>query len=120
MQLILMMSMRLLICCVLEYRLSQDEYGYTALYWTVFSNHTEIVHKLLRKGADVNLQNRYHWTPLHAAAQEGNTDIIEDLLQDGADASILNSKGQTALDVALIFSKEEAARLLERYWVYVR
>ena len=33
---------------------------------------------------------------------------------------LLNSKGQTALDVALIFSKEEAARLLERYWVYVR
>ena len=99
---------------------SQDENGYTALYWAVYSNHTEIVHKLLRKGADVNLQNRYHWTPLHAAAQEGNTDIIEDLLQDGADASILNSKGQTALDVALMFNKERAAQRLERYWIHAR
>ena len=120
MQLSLMMSMRLLICCVLEYRLSQDEYGYTALDWAVFSNHTEIVHKLLRKGADVKIQNRYHWTPLHAAAQEDNIDIMENLLQDGADASILNSKGQTALDVALMFNKERAAQLLERYWVRVR
>ena len=99
---------------------SRDKDGYTALYWAVFSNHTEIVHELLKKGADVNVQNRYHWTPLHAAAQEGNTDIMKDLLQNDADPSILNSKGQTALDVALMFNKEGAAQLLEGYWVNAR
>ena len=92
----------------------QDEHGYTALYWAVFCNHTEVVRVLLRKRADVNVQNRYHWTPLHAAAQEDNTDIMKDLLKHGAKPSIQNSKGQTALDVARMFNKEGAARLLEK------
>ena len=92
----------------------QDGHGYTALYWAVFCNHTEVVRVLLRKKADVNVQNRYHWTPLHAAAQEDNTDIMKDLLKHGAKPSIQNSKGQTALDVARMFNKEGAARLLEK------
>ena len=92
----------------------QDEHGYTALYWAVFCNHTEVVRVLLRKRVDVNVQNRYHWTPLHAAAQEDNTDIMKDLLKHGAKPSIQNSKGQTALDVARMFNKEGAARLLEK------
>ena len=99
---------------------SRDEDGYTALYWAVFSNHTEIVHELLKKRADVNVQNRYHWTPLHAAAQEGHTGIMKDLLQNDADPSILNSKGQTAFDVALMFNQEGAAQLLEGYWAHAR
>lgn len=93
---------------------SQDENGYTALYWAVSSNHTDIVDELIRVGADVNIQNHHHWTPLHAAAQNNNTDIVEALLRHGAIPSIRNKKGQTALDVARMFNKEEAIRLLEQ------
>ena len=92
----------------------QDEHGYTALYSAVFSNHTEVFQVLLRKGADINVQNHYHWTPLHAGAQEDSTGIMKDLLDNGAKPSIRNNKGQTALDVALMFDKEGAARLLEK------
>ena len=92
----------------------QDEHGYTALHLAVFSNHTEVFQVLLRKGADINVQNHYHWTPLHDAAQEDSTGIMKDLLEHGAKPSIRNNKGQTPLDVALMFNKEEAARLLEK------
>ena len=61
------------------------------------------------------MQNDHDWTPLHAAAHENNTDMMKVLLLHDADSSIRNSRGETALDVALTFNKEEAARLLERY-----
>ena len=93
---------------------NQDEHGYTALHSAVFSNHTEVFQVLLRKGADINVQNHYHWTPLHDAAQEDSTGIMKDLLDNGAKPSIRNNKGQTARDVALVFDKEGAARLLEK------
>ena len=47
---------------------SQDDNGYTALYWAAYTNHIEVVEELLKFDPDVNIQNRYHWTPLHAAA----------------------------------------------------
>ena len=92
---------------------SRDKDGYTALYWAVFSNHTDVVDELLRNGADVNVRNSYDWTPLHAAAHN-NTDMMKVLLQHGAEPTIRNNRGETALDVARMFNGEEAIqRLLE-------
>ena len=96
---------------------SQDDNGYTALYWAAFTNHIEVVEELLKFDPDVNIQNRYHWTPLHAAAQVNSIDIMQVLLQRGAKPSIRNNKNQTALDVALEFNSQEAMRFLERYQV---
>ena len=94
---------------------STDENGYTALYWATNSNHTEIVTELLKNGADVNVQNGHGWTPLHTAADNNNTDIMITLLAHNADSSIKNIRGQTALDVARMFNRKEATRLLENY-----
>ena len=92
---------------------SRDKDGYTALYWAVFNNHTEVVDELLGNGADVNVRNSsYDWTPLHAAAHSNNTDMIKVLLEHGAERSIRNNRGETALDVARMFNGEEAIQQL--------
>ena len=94
---------------------STDENGYTALYRATNRNHTDIVTELLKNGADVNVQNGHGWTPLHTAAENNNTDMMIALLEHDADSSIMNIRGQTALDVARMFNREEATRLLENY-----
>ena len=94
---------------------SQDKDGYSALYWAVFNNNTYVVNKLISKNADVNVRNSYYWTPLHAAAHNSNTDMMKLLLEHGAEISIKNNKGDTALDIARTFLREEEIeQLLEK------
>ena len=94
---------------------SQDKDGYSALYWAVFSNHTDIVDKLISNGADVNVRTDHYWTPLHAAAHNSNTEMVKFLLQHGADPFIKNNRGETALDIAGTFLREEQIQqLLEK------
>ena len=94
---------------------SQDKDGYSALYWAVFSNHTDIVDKLISNGADVNVRTNHYWTPLHAAAHNSNTEMIKFLLQHGAGPFIKNNRGDTALDIARTFLREEEIQqLLEK------
>ena len=94
---------------------SQDKDGYSALYWAVFGNHTDVVNKLISKGADVNVRTGHYWTPLHAAAHSGDTELMKFLLQHGAKPLIRNSRGETALDIAREFlGEEEIQQLLEK------
>ena len=94
---------------------SQDKDGYSALYWAVFENNTDVVNKLISKNADVNVRNNYYWTPLHAAAHNRNTDMMKLLLKHGAELSIRNNRGDTALDIARTYlEKEEMQHLLEK------
>ena len=93
---------------------SKDKDGYSALYWAAFSSYTDIVHKLISSGADVNVRNCHYWTPLHAAAHNSNTEMMKFLLQHGADPFIKNNRGETALDIARTFlGEEEIQQLLE-------
>jgi len=63
----------------------------------------EIVHALLKKGADVNGQNVSGWTPLMAAikaetkTEEEIYDMVEFLLENNANPNIQDHTGKTAL-----------------------
>ena len=94
---------------------SQDKDGYSALYWAVFNDNTDVVDMLISKKADVNVRNSHYWTPLHAASHNSNTEMMKFLLQNGAEPSIRNIRGETALDIARTYLREvEIQQLLEK------
>ena len=58
----------------------------------------EIVKLLLKKKADVNVQDRNGWTPLHCCASHNNLEICELLLRvEGIDVGVLNKDGTSPL-----------------------
>ena len=74
--------------------------------------HTNVVTMLVEVGADVMKAAYGRGTPLHGAAWNGRVDVIEVLLAAGADPKAVDSGGRTALDVAVLRGKDEAARRL--------
>jgi ankyrin repeat protein len=78
---------------------SQDPEGMSALHWGVRGS-VWCVRRLLRTGADPNLQDAKGRTPLHIAAAAGVAYVAQHLLRGGADASLRDCAGQTAADAA--------------------
>jgi len=78
----------------------------------------ELVSLLLQRGADVNGRRRDGLTALHGAAYRGHLRVIAYLLEHGGDPGIRGydgagpHAGQSARDLALAQSQEEAAVIL--------
>ena len=72
----------------------------TNLHRSVMKNNIKFVEYFIKKGLDVNKQNKYGDTPLHFAFKIGNYDIIHLLLDNGANIKIKNRKGITPYDIA--------------------
>jgi len=79
-----------------------DDYGHTALMWSVWSNEPSVpmVALLLRKGGNPNRHGNGGWTPLIRAAKYGHPEIVRLLLRYGADATARASNGEPALHFA--------------------
>lgn len=73
----------------------------------------EIVHALVRAGADVDVRSdAKRCTPLHMAARRGNSQIAEALLDCGADIHAQDKTGVTPLERARNCRKAAVASLL--------
>ncbi|OWZ18888.1 hypothetical protein PHMEG_0006949 [Phytophthora megakarya] len=74
----------------------------------------EIVRSLIDLGADLNVQDnaKHKNTALHYAAYNNRVAQLELLVEAGADVFALNGKGHTALDVARLRGRKEAATAL--------
>lgn len=62
--------------------------------------------ELIDKKANINFQNRFKETPLIKAVNSGNKDIVEVLIKNGADISLEDFLNNSALDYAILKSKE--------------
>lgn len=72
---------------------NRDETGNTALHYAVFNRDTDLVKRLIRKGADVNAVNNYGITPLQCAAYVNNDEIIQLLISKGAFTNYTRTRG---------------------------
>ena len=88
-----------------------DRGGWTALHIAAWFNRTDVIERLVDKGADVNRQNRRREeTPLQLAAHYNKTEAVRLLLHNGADINLKNYFNETPLDVA--DKESEVERLL--------
>ena len=87
----------------------------TALQYAAMSNRTDVIHKLLQRGADVNKRDLDNGqTALHYSATHNNTDATWLLLQNGASTTIKDNEGRTPIDCARQYNNQEAVLLLQR------
>jgi ankyrin repeat protein len=78
-----------------------------------FFGHNEVVKVLVDAGADINTQNgKPRHSPAMAAAFTNSVDVLKTLIAHGADLTLRSTLGNTALDIALIERKEDAAKVL--------
>ena len=89
---------------VLGYRLGYriGAFGYTPLHNAVVSGKPEVLHCLLEKtkNANVNCRANSGYTPLHLAASSGNGKCVKALLEHGADISCVDEYGRTPKQMA--------------------
>ncbi|KAL7683406.1 putative ankyrin repeat-containing domain-containing protein [Plasmopara halstedii] len=94
-----------------------DVDGFTALMVAAAEGHRDVVHALLRRGADVNIRtHELRSTALHFAAKNGDAEIIAALCESDArvvDAWNINT--DTPLIWACIEGRAEAVKVLLEY-----
>jgi hypothetical protein len=96
--------------------------GDTALHIAAAAHNVDIVHALIRAGADVRAGNRFGDQPLHAAAvgqpnspawnPAAQVATIEALIQAGADPNAADMRGVTPLHKAVRTRSADAVRAL--------
>jgi len=74
-----------------------DEYGRTPLHYAACDGKAEDVARLLKDGANPNVQDHNGWAPLHFAAQAASSDATNLLLNAGADVRKKDAYGNTPL-----------------------
>ena len=78
-----------------------DSWGFHPLYWACHDGKIDLVQRLVKAGADVNMpRNEGNITALWKAAQLGHLDIVEYLLEQGAMTDIQDDELGTPLYVA--------------------
>ena len=88
--------------------------GETALHWSAFNGHHQVVSLLLNQGhADPDAIQNKGQTPLHLAVEKNHEQVVRLLVEAGCDCSLADNKKKTAMDLAL--PNSNCAVLLQRH-----
>ncbi len=90
---------------------ARDAKGNTLLMLASYHGRAEVVKLLLKSGATVDLRNEKGQTPLGGVAFKGYVEIATLLLDAGADP-LADQGGQTPVDYATMFGRQEILVLL--------
>lgn len=74
-----------------------DSYGRTLLMYAAIYEREKIIEYLLKRNANIELEEKKRFRALHFAAQSGNYEIISLLLNAGAEVNAKNCFGNNAL-----------------------
>ncbi|KAJ8398213.1 hypothetical protein AAFF_G00430570 [Aldrovandia affinis] len=90
----------------------RSDSGQTALMLAAEQGSLEIVQELIRRGANINLDDVDCWTALISAAKEGHVEVVKELLANNANLEHRDMGGWSALMWAAYKGCMEVARLL--------
>ncbi|XP_077076992.1 kinase D-interacting substrate of 220 kDa B isoform X4 [Siphateles boraxobius] len=90
----------------------RSDNGQTPLMLASEQGSLEIVQELIRRGADVNLDDVDCWSALTSAAKEGHVEVVKELLENSAYIEHRDSGGWTALTWASYKNRVEVAKVL--------
>ena len=79
---------------------SLEHMGYSPLHCTIMNGFLSCTIKLLKWGANPNLQDEQGYTPLHVAMVKGDISFIMALLRHGGNLFQVDSKNRTPFDIA--------------------
>ena len=80
----------------------EKEYGLSALHQSIIINNISITDKLIKNGANINLQDFYGNTPLMYAINENNKELIMLFINyDHLNYNLTNIYGETSLHIIL-------------------
>ncbi|XP_041827164.1 kinase D-interacting substrate of 220 kDa B isoform X2 [Melanotaenia boesemani] len=91
---------------------SRSDNGQTPLMVAAEQGNLEIVQELIRRGANVNLDDVDRWTALISAAKEGHIEVVRELLENDANLELRDMGGWTALMWAAYKGRTDVAQLL--------
>uniref|UniRef100_A0A671TZA9 Kinase D-interacting substrate 220b n=1 Tax=Sparus aurata TaxID=8175 RepID=A0A671TZA9_SPAAU len=90
----------------------RSDNGQTPLMLAAEQGSLEIVQELVRRGADVNLDDVDCWSALISAAKEGHVDVVKELLENSAYIEHRDMGGWTALMWAAYKGRVDVTELL--------
>ncbi|XP_026196930.1 kinase D-interacting substrate of 220 kDa B isoform X4 [Anabas testudineus] len=90
----------------------RSDNGQTPLMLAAEQGSLEIVQELVRRGANVNLDDVDCWSALISAAKEGHLEVVRELLENSAYIEHRDMGGWTALTWACYKGRVEVAKLL--------
>ncbi|XP_039992525.1 kinase D-interacting substrate of 220 kDa B isoform X3 [Xiphias gladius] len=91
---------------------SRSDNGQTPLMVAAEQGNLEIVQELIRRGANINLDDVDCWTALISAAKEGHIEVVRELLENNANLEHRDMGGWTALMWAAYKGCTDVAQLL--------
>ncbi|XP_078031197.1 kinase D-interacting substrate of 220 kDa B isoform X2 [Epinephelus lanceolatus] len=91
---------------------SRSDIGQTPLMVAAEQGNLEIVQELIRRGANVNLDDVDCWTALISAAKEGHIEVVRELLENNANLEHRDMGGWTALMWGAYKGRTDVVQLL--------
>lgn len=88
--------------------------GHSLLMLSAFGGHQDLARYLISKGADVNYRDNSGTSILMGVSFRGDVDLFKMLVNAGADIDAQNVLGQTALDYALMFNRQDIASFISQ------
>lgn len=81
--------------------LRADRRGCSLLHYAARADSLDVLGKMVKCGANVNVTDRHGWTPLHwgAASTRGSAKAIKFLLKSECDKDMKDEEGRTALEL---------------------
>lgn len=101
---------------ILKKKAEVNRPGWTPLHYACSTGRLSVAQFLVANGAKVNALSQSDTTPLMMAVSSGNEVLIKFLLDNGADLRIRNHEGFSAIDVAVLFDKDDIRKGLISRW----